>query len=575
MPSRYQTKRARLRFAYALRTLIKRGYSARDFRADLGAGATLGIVALPLSMALAIASGAPPQHGLFTAIVGGIIIALTGGSMHSVSGPTAAFVVLLAPITANYGLAGLMLASMMAGVILMLMSVLRFGQLLEFIPYPVTTGFTAGIGVVIAILQLGDLFGLGTLQGERIWERLYDLGSRFPMMSFADLGVGLFTLAALLIFPSFTKRIPAPLFGLLAASLVAFALAEFFDLHAATIGSRFGGIPAELPKLVAPWALSGDTLSLATLLDLLPSSLAIAALGAIESLLCAVVSDGMTGSQHDPDSELMGLGLGNFIVPFFGGFAATGAIARTATGIRAGGRTLLATVIHSIFLLFAMLLFAPALGYVPMAAMAALLLTVAWNMSDVPHFIRMLRISPRNDIIVLLACFSLTVIFDMVVSVSVGVVLAALLFMQRMVEITGASFREPKSGDAKDGSTERGVVHYAIAGPLFFGAAKKAMAALNVQRHGVHTVIMDLKDVPTIDATGMVALESSVERLNQDGIRVILTNLRPEPRAFVERARLVRDDGMVSFGSEDEGDQPLPYDAGSVAEEDEPLRPHY
>ena len=567
MPSRYQTKGARLRFAFALRSLIKRGYSARDFRADLGAGATLGIVALPLSMALAIASGAPPQHGLFTAIVGGIIIALSGGSMHSVSGPTAAFVVLLAPITANYGLSGLMLASMMAGVILILMSVLRFGQLLEFIPYPVTTGFTAGIGVVIAILQLGDFIGLGTLQGERIWERLYDLGSRLPAMSLPDLGVGVFTLSALLIFPRFTKRIPAALFGLLSASLVAFALAEFFDLHAATIGSRFGGIPAEIPKLAAPWALDGGTLKLTMLIDLLPSSLAIAALGAIESLLCAVVSDGMTGSEHDPDSELMGLGLGNLIVPFFGGFAATGAIARTATGIRAGGKTLVATLIHSIFLLLAMLLFARALGYVPMAAMAALLLTVAWNMSDVPHFIRMLRISPRNDIIVLLTCFGLTVIFDMVVSVSVGVVLAALLFMQRMVEITGARISEPREKGEKGEKADRGVMYYSIAGPLFFGAAKKALAALNIKREGVHTLIMDLRDVPTIDATGLVALESSTEKLNNEGVRVILANLRPDPRAFVERAGLVNGDGMVCFDDElDETSayEPPPYDAGEI-----------
>lgn len=552
MPSRYETKGARLRFAYALRSLIKRGYAARDFRADLGAGATLGIVALPLSMALAIASGAPPQHGLFTAIIGGIIIALSGGSMHSVSGPTAAFVVLLAPITAKYGLSGLMLASMMAGAILILMSMLRFGQLLEFIPYPVTTGFTAGIGVVIAILQLGDLFGLGTLQGERIWERLYDLGTRFPEMSLPDLGVGLFTLAALLIFPRFTKRIPAPLFGLLAAAILAFALDELFGLKSATIGSRFGGIPAEMPKIVAPWAFDGGTLQLSMLIDLLPSALAIAALGAIESLLCAVVSDGMTGSEHDPDSELLGLGIGNFIVPFFGGFAATGAIARTATSIRAGGKTLVATVIHSIFILFAMLIFARALGYVPMAAMAALLLIVAWNMSDVPHFIRMLRISPRNDIIVLLTCFGLTVLFDMVISVSVGVVLAALLFMQRMTEITGATVREPASRSAQGEPAHSGVMHYVIAGPLFFGAAKKALGALNIKRQGVHTVIIDLQDVPTIDATGMVALESTTEKLNDMGVRVILANLRPEPHAFVERAGIVTKDGMVSIGDESE-----------------------
>ncbi|HKX74016.1 MAG TPA: SulP family inorganic anion transporter, partial [Acidimicrobiia bacterium] len=260
-----------------------------------------------------------------------------------------------------------------------------------------------------------------------------------------------------------------------------------------------------------------------------------ALLGAIESLLCAVVADGMTGSRHDPDSELLGLGLGNIVVPFFGGFAATGAIARTATGIRAGGRTPVTSIIHSLFLLVAVLALAPLLGYIPMAAMAGLLLVVAWNMADVGHFLRMFRIAPRSDITVLLVCFLLTVLFDMVIAVAVGVVLAALLFMRRMVEISGATLIGGPQGHTAQGLPP-GVIFYDIGGPLFFGAAEKALGALTTVTGGVHTVIIDLEDVPAIDATGLVALESTIANLNGHGIKVVLTGVQTQPRRALERA---------------------------------------
>ncbi len=527
-----------------MRGVAARGYRSEDFRADLGAGVTVGIVALPLSMALAIASGAPPQLGLFTAIVGGVVVALAGGSMHSVTGPTAAFVVMLAPVTARYGVSGLLVATLMAGLILVAMGLLRLGKLIQFIPHPVTTGFTAGIGVTIAVLQLGDFLGLGSLGGERIWERIGDLADRLPQVRWPDVVVGVFALGLMIFFPKLTKRVPVPLVAVTLAAVVGVLLTGSGS-EVTTIASRFGGIPAMPPTPVLPWTVDGG-IDFSMFTQLAPTAVAIAMLGAIESLLCAVVADGMTGSRHDPDSELLGLGIGNLIVPFFGGFAATGAIARTATGIRAGGRTPVAAVIHAVFLLAAVLALAPLLGYIPMAAMAALLLVVAWNMSDASHFLRMLRIAPRSDITVLLVCFFLTVLFDMVVAVGVGVVLAALLFMRRMVEISGAQLLGGPQGHTAVGLPP-GVVFYDVAGPLFFGAAQKALAALTTVTGDVHTVIIDLEDVPAVDATGLVALESTIESLNGLGIKVVLTGVQPQPQRAFARAGMVDVTGKLEI----------------------------
>ena len=544
MPKRFIVEEATLPFASALRGVAARGYRSEDFRADLGAGVTVGIVALPLSMALAIASGAPPQLGLFTAIVGGAVVALAGGSMHSVTGPTAAFVVLLAPVTARYGVSGLMVATLMAGAILVAMGLLRLGNLIQFIPHPVTTGFTAGIGVTIAVLQLGDFLGLGPLEGDRIWDRIGDLADRFLQSRWPDVAIGFFALALMIFFPKLTKRVPAPLVAVVGAA-VAGVILTAAGSDVTTITTRFGGIPAMPPSPVLPWTI-GEGTSWALVPELAPTAVAIAMLGAIESLLCAVVADGMTGSRHDPDSELLGLGLGNLIVPFFGGFAATGAIARTATAIRAGGRTPLAAVIHAGFLLAAVLVLAPLLGYIPMAAMAALLLVVAWNMSDASHFLRMLRIAPRSDITVLLVCFFLTVLFDMVVAVGVGVVLAALLFMRRMVEISGAQLLGGPQGHTAIGLPP-GVVFYDVGGPLFFGAAQKALSALTTITGDVHTVIIDLEDVPAVDATGLVALESIIEDLNDLGIKVVLTGVQTQPKKAFARAGMVDVSGKLEI----------------------------
>lgn len=529
-----------VRPAVALRTTLRRGYGREDLRADLLAGIVVGIVALPLSMALAVASGVAPQHGLYTAIVAGAAIAALGGSNVQVSGPTAAFVVLLAPISARFGLGGLVLATLMAGLILCLMGTLRLGGLIQFVPYPVTTGFTAGIAVVIATLQLKDFLGLTTgPMPETYLERVGELARALPTMQWDDLAVGAFTLGVLLLWPKLTKKVPAPLVALGVAGAAAFAAASLIPgFEVDTIRSRFQGIPQVPPLPVLPWNLPGPDgqplgLSFGLLRDLLPSAFAIAMLGAIESLLSAVVADGMTGGSHDPDAELLAQGTGNILAPFFGGIAATGALARTATNIRSGARTPFAAIFHSAFVLLAVLLLAPVLGYLPMASLAALLLLVAWNMSEAKHFAHALRVAPKSDVAVLLLCFGLTVIFDMVVSVTVGVVLAALLFMRRMAEVSDVRLVDQHpliQGLPKD------VLVYEVAGPLFFGAAQKAMSALQRVPSGISAVLLDLSSVPAMDATGLVALEGTVERLQKMGIYVILAGVQMQPMRVLAKS---------------------------------------
>ncbi len=515
---------------------------------DALAGLVVGVVALPLSMALAVASGVPPQHGLYTALVAGGLIALLGGSRVQVSGPTAAFVVLLAPVSARFGLRGLLIASVMAGVLLVIMGLARMGRFIEFVPYPVTTGFTAGIAVVIATLQAKDFLGL-TVAGnpEHYLDRVRALAQALPTVSPWDAAIGVFTLAFLLLWPRLTSKVPAPLVALAAAGVLAAVCAVHVPgFEVATIGSRFqtvggdgrlvAGIPRQLPSLAWPWSLpgtGGDGLSFDLFRALLGPAFAIAMLGAIESLLSAVVADGMTGRKHDPDSELVAQGVGNIVAPFFGGFAATGALARTATNVRAGARSPVASVVHALSILAALLLAAPLLGYLPMASLAALLLLVAWHMSERKHVRYVLQRAPRSDVLVLLACFALTVLFDMVVAVTAGLVLSSLLFIRRMAEVSGVTLVGDRHPDL-DEPLPRGVVIYDVAGPLFFGAAGRALSALEaVEKRGVKAVVLDVADVPAIDATGLVNLESLIARLNGHGVKVILGGVQEQPlRAF-------------------------------------------
>ena len=561
MNSKSRTRESRpLPVSAGVRATIKEGYSFKKFRADLVAGVIVGVVALPLSMALAIASGVPPQYGLYTAIVAGCVIALTGGSRTNVSGPTAAFVVLLAPISVKYGIGGLALASLMGGAVLVVLGVVRLGRFISFVPYPVTTGFTAGIAVVIATLQVKDMLGLEVqTTGPHYWERVHDLWLALPSVSLADAGIGMFTLLVLILWPKVTKKLPSPLVAIVLGTLAALALAGLAGEQVATIGSRFSymlngqtfaGIPQLPPMPMLPWDLSGADgkpigLSIELLRDLALAALAIAALGAIESLLSAVVADGMVGTRHDPDSELVGQGLGNIIGPFFGGFAATGAIARTATNIRSGGRSPVAAVVHSLFVLAAVLALAPALSYLPMASLAALLLVVAWNMSDARHFVHTIRVAPHSDVAVLLTCFGLTVMFDMVVAVGIGMVMAAFLFMRRMAEISGSRLIGNGVAASRD-DLPPGVLIYEIAGPLFFGAAEKAVRGISTAG-GTSVLIIDMHAVPAIDVTGLVAFQSLLTRMRTQGTRVILAGLDAEPRKVLTRAGIVDDPGKLSF----------------------------
>jgi SulP family sulfate permease len=544
--------------------MLRIGYGLADLRADLLAGVVVGIIALPLSMALAIASGVPPQHGLYTAIVAGATIALLGGSRFQVSGPTAAFVVVLSPIAAEHGVGGLLVASMLAGVILVGLGAARLGSLIQFVPHPVTTGFTAGIAVVIATLQLKDFLGLETgPMPAHYLERVVTLARAIPTARLPDVAIGSLALAILVLWPRLFPRLAKAVPGPLAALVIATALAEALralapDLGVATIASRFSferdgvhvpGIPNLPPMFALPWTFPGAdgrplALSLDLVRELVPAAFAIAMLGAIESLLSSVIADGMTGTRHDPDTELLAQGAGNLLAPFFGGIAATGAIARTATNIRAGARSPMASVFHAAFVLAAVMVLAPLLGHLPMTALAAMLLLVAWNMSELPHFVHVVRVAPRSDVVVLLVCFGLTVVFDMVIAVTVGILLAALLFMRRMADISQVTL-VGREHAAISPPLPAGVLVYDIGGPLFFGAAQKAMSALDTVEAHVSTVLLDVRDVPIMDATGLVNLESTIDRLRRGGARVVLGGLQPQPAEVLARAGIESDEDRV------------------------------
>ncbi|MGF1716368.1 C4-dicarboxylic acid transporter DauA [Photobacterium chitinilyticum] len=505
---------------HALKQAWRKGYSFSTLRADIVAGITVGVVAIPLGMALAIAVGVPPQHGLYTVVVAGLLAALFGGSRFNITGPTAAFVVILLPITQQYGLSGLMLATLMSGVILLLMGLLRLGQLVAYVPYPVTTGFTAGIGLVIAFLQLKDLFGL-TVEGSPVHfpEKVMAYTSAMPSINYADAMVGFGTIATFILWAKLKNRIPPHVVALAIGTVLALLMNQWGASHVGLLGEKFHyqigdligqGIPQVLPQLVMPW--QDPQFSWGLVVELLPAAFTIAMLGCIESLLCAVVADGMTGTKHNPNAELVGQGLANMVVPFFGGIPATAAIARTATNIRAGGFSPVSAITHALFVLAAMIVLAPMLSFIPMSALAGLLIMVAWNMSEAPHFVHTLKVAPRRDVAVLLTCFTLTVVFDMVVAVAVGLVLAGVLFIQRIATLTSVTVVNREHQHQNFGDD---VVVYDINGPLFFAASEKAFNVIDHSQVDTRAVVLDFSDVTTIDITAIHAFESALERIRQ------------------------------------------------------------
>jgi len=547
----------------AIRETLAVPFTPARLRADLLAGLTIGVIALPLSLALAIASGAPPQHGLYTAIIAGIVIALTGGSRLNVSGPTAAFVVILVPITAKFGLGGLLLSGLFAGIILVVMGLARLGTLVQVVPYPVIVGFTSGIAVVIATLQIKDLFGLGALPAaENYLDNLKVLAQALPHFHWADLAIGLLTLAVLIGWSYRQSRLPGHLVALLTGTAVAWLLGALLGdgFTVETLGSRFSyhldgvighGIPPVLPSLIWPWELPGPDgqpvgINYELFKSLLGAAFAIAILGALESLLCATVADGMAGTRHDPNDELIGQGLGNIIAPFFGGIPATAALARTAANIRAGAVSPLSSIVHALFIVAAILILAPVLALLPMASMAALLLMVAWNMGEARHFVRIIRIAPRSDVLTLLTCFALTVLLNMEIAVGVGMGLAALLFIRRTIELTGARFME-RHEHPHTAALPASIVLYDINGPLFFGAAQKALSGLTQLRHDIKAVILDMTDVTMMDVTGLVALESIIATLRKKNILLVICNLAPRIRLKLQAADVHEQPGVIQF----------------------------
>lgn len=544
----------------AWRQVLAAGYSLQALRGDLAAGLTVGIIAIPLAMALAIAVGVAPQHGLYTVLVAAPLIALCGGSRFNISGPTAAFVVILLPITQQFGLGGLLLCSMLAGLILIALGLLRAGRLIEFVPYPVTLGFTAGIGIVIAVLQIKDLLGL-RLDGapQHFLDQLALLGQALPDFRPGDALTAAVSLATLLLWPRLVPRVPGHLVAL-AVGVLAALLLEAAGLPVATLGERFSysldgvsqpGIPPFLPTFAWPWQLPGPdgqplVLSFELIRQLLAPAFAIAMLGAIESLLCAVVADGMTGSKHDPNGELLGQGLGNLVAPLFGGITATAALARSAANVRAGAYSPLAAIVHAGVVLLAMLLLAPLFSYLPMASLAALLLVVAWNMSEPHHVLHTLRIAPRSDVLVLLTCLALTVLFDMVLAVGVGLLLAAGLFIKRMSELTDAQ-PLPRQQLALLGELPDGVLAYSIRGPLFFGAAEKALSVLRRFNPGVKVVVVEMSAVPLLDMTALAALENVLRDYRQQGVGLVLSGASANLRLKLRRAGIRREPGVLAF----------------------------
>ena len=483
------------------------------------AGLIVGVVALPLAMAFAIASGAKPEQGLYTAIVAGGLTSLLGGSRLQIAGPTGAFIVILAGITAKYGIEGLQVATLMAGIMLMLMGLTKLGGVIKFIPDPVIVGFTSGIAIIIFVGQWKDFFGLTPKIGiEHFHQKLMHLIEAFPSFQFETTALGLLTLAILIMPSRIFRRVPAPLVAMIAATLIQWFF-HFEDV--ATIGSAFGGIPQSLPHFQVP------SVTFSEILKLIGPAFTIALLGAIESLLSAVVADGMTGTKHDSNQELVGQGIANIFSPLFGGFASTGAIARTATNIRNGGNSPLAGIVHVITLLIIVLALAPLASHIPLCALSAILFVVAYNMSELPRFTHMVRTAPKADVAVLLITFLLTIFGDLVIAVNIGVLLACLLFMKRMSEAVIVKHHSHQELIDEIGHSEFNLplktVVFSIDGPFFFGAAQKLESVLENIHADAEVLVLRLAHVPFIDATGTQSLWGLLDICKRHNTRLVLS----------------------------------------------------
>jgi SulP family sulfate permease len=513
-----------------------RGYTARQFTQDLIAGFTVGLVALPLAMAFAIASGVPPQAGLYTAVVAGFLISALGGSRTQIGGPTGAFVVIVAGIVVKFGLGGLALVGIMAGILLLMMGITGLGTAVKYIPRPVTIGFTNGIALLIASTQIKDFLGEKTppVPGEflaRIRMLLHYVGTT----RWQTVAVAATSLAVILLWPRLTKRVPGSIVALLLSTVVVVS----FHLPIETIGSKFGGIPQGFPHFALP------NFQAAHILPLLPSAFTVALLAAVESLLSAVVADGMSGDHHNSNVELVAQGVANIVSPLFGGIPATGAIARTATNIRSGALTPVAGMVHALTLLAILLVAAPLARFVPLAALASVLFVVAYNMGEWREIRTIVRLS-KTDIAVWITTFSLTVLADLTVAVGVGMALAALLYIYRIAETTTVEAVTPEyleDGQAhilQDKDIPSNVTILRIHGPFLFGATEKlADATRNLTKLG-DVVILRLRNMTALDATGIHALEQFSERLHKTGKTLLLCGARNQPSQLISRSDFLK-----------------------------------
>jgi SulP family sulfate permease len=516
-----------------------RGYDRRTFFSDLAAGVTVGIVALPLAIGFGIASGVTPAQGLWTAIIAGALIAALGGSKVQIGGPTGAFVPILAGIVAIHGYAGLALATVMAGIFLVAMGALKLGNLIKFIPYPVIAGFTSGIAVIIFIGQLKEFFGVSAPLPRHTLEQILTIGQHLGETHLSAFALGGLALTILILWPKKWQTVPASIVAVIVPTIVV----AFTHLDVQTIGTKFGGIPSAFPALSIPH------FSFAQIQELMAPALTIAVLGAIESLLSAMVADGMIEARHDSNQELMGQGLANIVCPLFGGISATGAIARTATNIRSGGKTPVAGLVHSVTLLLIVLVAAPLARFIPLAALSAVLLVVAYRMGEWDNFPELAR-GPKSDFFVLLLTFALTVTFDLTIAVGVGLAMAGALFVKRMEEITQIKLVTPESelelgvDSIREKNVPEGVLVFRIDGPFFFGVAEKLESALARAMRVPRVVIFRVRAVPAIDATGLHALEIALEKFHRKRTQLLLSGVQPQPMkvlfhsGFVDRIGL-------------------------------------
>lgn len=519
---------------------VMKNYSLALFKKDLFAGITVGIVAVPLALAFAIASGATPSQGIFTAVIAGFFISFLGGSRYQIGGPTGAFVIIIYGIIAQHGYDGLLIATIMAGIILIFLGIARVGSFIKFIPYPVTTGFTAGIGVVIFSSQIKDFLGLTYKEtSPEFIDKWISIFSNLSTINISSAAIGIGTVVIILIIRKMSTNIPSHVVAIVISTAVCF----FLGLNAETIGDRFGTINAVFPSFTVP------EVTIEKIRALFPAAITIALLAGIESLLSAVVADGMTGSHHKSNTELVGQGVANILSGFFGCIPATGAIARTATNVRAGGVTPLSGMIHAVFLCLFILFFSFLIEIIPMAALAGVLLVVSVDMMGIKNMANLLS-SPKSDVVVLLTTFILTIIIDLTAAVQVGVVLAALLFMKRMSDVTSMGkinfdasektaqdIADPDATSNKD--IPEGVEVYEINGPFFFGVADMLINTLEHIGKTPKVFILRMRNVPAIDATGEHALENFYNTCKKAGTQLVLSGVNPVPYATLKKMHFI------------------------------------